>query len=137
MVSETDAIDYFIYSCFLKHIIIYWQFFGFLFFGFFFSVLEFELSSSCLLGRHSITWATLPTLFCVGYFPDGSRTVCLGWLQITILLISASWVARIRGINQQCPACFCSWMSIFWFWCTEVVDEVQYFLFRILWYILS
>jgi hypothetical protein len=32
------------------------------------------------------------------------RTVCLGWLQTTILLISASWVARITGMSLWCPA---------------------------------
>jgi hypothetical protein len=35
------------------------------------------LRASCLLDRHSTTWATLPTLFCVGYFQDWiSRTIC-------------------------------------------------------------
>jgi hypothetical protein len=28
-------------------------------------------------------------------------TICLGWLWTVILLISASWVARITGINHQ------------------------------------
>jgi hypothetical protein len=35
------------------------------------------------------------------YFGDGvSWTICLGWLQTTIL-ISASWVARIIGMSHQ------------------------------------
>jgi hypothetical protein len=36
----------------------------------FLMVLEFELKlkASCLLGRHTITQATLPALFCVGCF---------------------------------------------------------------------
>jgi hypothetical protein len=29
------------------------------------------------------------------------RTMCSGWLQILILLISASWVARITGLSHQ------------------------------------
>jgi hypothetical protein len=31
-------------------------------------------------------------------------TIYLGWLQTWILLISASWVARITGVGYQCPA---------------------------------
>jgi hypothetical protein len=30
-----------------------------------------------------------------------SRTICLGWFQIAILLISASWVARITRVSHQ------------------------------------
>jgi hypothetical protein len=32
------------------------------------------------------------------------QAICLGWLQITILMISASWEARITGMNQWYPA---------------------------------
>jgi hypothetical protein len=43
--------------------------------------------------------------FCEGFFEIGSHgTTCLGWLQTVILLISASWVARITGVSHQCPA---------------------------------
>jgi hypothetical protein len=41
----------------------------------------------------------------------------LGWLWTMILLISASWVARIIGMNYWCPASngsFYSWPSILW-----------------------
>jgi hypothetical protein len=31
------------------------------------------------------------------------RTVCLGWLQTTIPLISASWVARMTGVSHRHP----------------------------------
>jgi hypothetical protein len=31
-------------------------------------------------------------------------TVCLGWFWIMILLISASWVARITGVSHWYPA---------------------------------
>jgi hypothetical protein len=63
--------------------------------------------ASCLLGRHSITWATLLALFlCVlGIFRDRvSWTACLDWLRTTVLLISASWVARRIDVNLQCSA---------------------------------
>jgi hypothetical protein len=43
--------------------------------------------------------------FCEGFFWDRvSRTVCPGGLRTAILLISASWVARITGVSHQCPA---------------------------------
>jgi hypothetical protein len=45
----------------------------------------------------STPWATLPVLFCEGFF-------CPGWLRIVILLISGSWVARITGVSHQLPA---------------------------------
>jgi hypothetical protein len=32
-----------------------------------------------------------------------SSTICWGWLQIVILLISASWVARITGVSHWHP----------------------------------
>jgi hypothetical protein len=45
--------------------------------------------------------------FVKGYFKKGSRgTICLGWLQTVILLISAIWVARIRGVSYWRPAIF-------------------------------
>jgi hypothetical protein len=60
--------------------------------------LRFELRASCLLGRHSTTSAPLPTLFCVGYFQDRVWwIICLGWLQIPILLIAASWVIGLQA----------------------------------------
>jgi hypothetical protein len=64
----------------------------------------FELMASWLLSRYFTTWATSPTLFCVGFFWDTvSQTSCLGWLQTVILLISASWVARIAGMSHWHP----------------------------------
>jgi hypothetical protein len=88
-------------------------------------VLAFELRVSRLLGRlfhlsHSARpfcvglfsqygglnsgptpWATPPTLFWNGFFQDRIlRATCLDWLQITILLISVSWVARITGMRH-------------------------------------
>jgi hypothetical protein len=50
-------------------------------------------------------WATPPALFLWRVFWDRvSQTICLGWLRTMILLISASWVARIIGMSHQCPA---------------------------------
>jgi hypothetical protein len=60
-----------------------------------------------LLGRYSTTWPTLPALFlgCVLIFEIGSCELsCLGWPQTAILLISASQVARIVGVNHWHPA---------------------------------
>jgi hypothetical protein len=38
--------------------------------------------------------------FVIFFFGDrGSWTICLGWFQTVILLISASWVARITGVS--------------------------------------
>jgi hypothetical protein len=33
-----------------------------------------------------------------------SQTICQGWLQTAILLISASWIARITGMSHWYPA---------------------------------
>jgi hypothetical protein len=72
------------------------------FFFFFLLVLGFELNASGLLDRHSTTWAMSP-LFCVGYFWDRVlQTICLGWLQMAFLLISASWVSSIIGVSHWC-----------------------------------
>jgi hypothetical protein len=41
----------------------------------------------------------------VGYFQDRfSWTICTDWLWTMILLICASWAARITGVNHQCLA---------------------------------
>jgi hypothetical protein len=38
----------------------------------------------------------------MGFFQDRvSWTICLGWLWTSILLISASRVARMTGVSQQ------------------------------------
>jgi hypothetical protein len=71
-----------------------------------FVILGFDLRSSHLLGRGSITWVTPLTLFGIMYFQDRVlHTVCPGWLRTTILLISASWIARITGTSHQ-DLCF-------------------------------
>jgi hypothetical protein len=40
-------------------------------------------------------------------------TVCPGWLQTLILLISTFWIARIIGVNHQCLAIYL--FAILWF----------------------
>jgi hypothetical protein len=43
--------------------------------------------------------------FCSGYFGGGVwKTICPGWLRTTILLISASQVARLTGLSYWCLA---------------------------------
>jgi hypothetical protein len=63
------------------------------------------------LNSGSTPWATLPALFCDRSFRDRvSWTVCLGWLRTTILLIPASWIARIVGMSH--------WrLAVHLFWC--------------------
>jgi hypothetical protein len=46
-------------------------------------------------------WATLPALF---FWDRVSPTICLDWLRTMILLIFASWVARITGVRHWHPA---------------------------------
>jgi hypothetical protein len=67
-----------------------------------FSTLGFELRASCLLGRCSITCATPPALFYIGYIWDMvSQIVCWDWLGTLTFQISASWVAKVAGISHQ------------------------------------
>jgi hypothetical protein len=55
----------------------------------------------CSLNSGPTPWATPPALFCDGFFEIGSHKLfSLGWLQTTILMITASWVARITGMNH-------------------------------------
>jgi hypothetical protein len=56
------------------------------------------------LNSGSTPWATPPATFCDGSFQYRVLwTICLGWFWTVILLISASWVARIIGLSHQCP----------------------------------
>jgi hypothetical protein len=48
------------------------------------------------LNSGPIPWTTPPALFCDRVW----GTVCPGWLQTSILLISASWVAGITGVSH-------------------------------------
>jgi hypothetical protein len=69
---------------------------------FFFSELGLEIRA------YTLSHSTSP-FFCDEYFRDRvSRAIYPGWLRTMILLISASWVARVTGMNHQPPALFCS-----------------------------
>jgi hypothetical protein len=60
---------------------------------FVFVVLGFELRA------YTLSQSTSPFLWWV--FRDRvSPAICLGWLWTAILLISASWVARITGLSH-------------------------------------
>jgi hypothetical protein len=55
------------------------------------------------LNSGSSPWPTPLALFLWRVFPDRvSWTICLGWLRTAIILISASWVARIAGVSHLC-----------------------------------
>jgi hypothetical protein len=73
--------------------------------------LGFELGALHLQSRHFTAWATLPLhSILVWLFGDmDSRTVCPGWPQIMIPLISTSQVARLPGVS---PEKLCSLTSI-------------------------
>jgi hypothetical protein len=59
------------------------------------------------LNSGPMPWATPPSLFCKGFFQDSiSQTICPCWPQTLILLICASWVARITGMSHWCLALF-------------------------------
>jgi hypothetical protein len=63
----------------------------------FLAALGFELKT-CTLSQ-----STSPFLWWV-FWDRVLWTICLGWPQIAILQLSASWVARITGVSHQCPA---------------------------------
>jgi hypothetical protein len=59
------------------------------------------------LNSEPSSWATPPAHFWDRFFWDRvSWTISLGWLWTAILLISASWVAKIIWVSHQCPAHF-------------------------------
>jgi hypothetical protein len=63
------------------------------------------IRTPCLLRRLSINWTTPLAFFCNEFFQDRvSRTICPGWLQTMILLISTSRVPRIIDVNPHCLA---------------------------------
>jgi hypothetical protein len=104
------------------------------------SNMEFELRASSLLCTHSITWVTLAVLSWIFFFfffcGSGIWTqalhldplhqnflmhfikigflelFALGWLWTTVLLISASWVARITGMSHQRLDVFFSFRNV-------------------------
>jgi hypothetical protein len=55
----------------------------------------------------STTWTTSAALFVLGIFKIASQELfAQGWIWIAVLLISASWVARVTGVNHQHLAYF-------------------------------
>jgi hypothetical protein len=71
------------------------------FFFFIFSSIGFELRASCLLGRWATTWATLPALFCFGYFWNRvSRTICLAW-RLTAIRLQSSLLMPQEYLDLQ------------------------------------
>jgi hypothetical protein len=55
-------------------------------------------------GLNSLSHSTSPILWWVfSRRVRVSRTIYPGWPWTTILLISASWVARITGVSHWCP----------------------------------
>jgi hypothetical protein len=67
------------------------------------------------LNSEPTPWATPPALFCDGYFQDRvSQTICPGWLRIEILLIFASWVARIAGVSHWHLAEYCVFVRCYY-----------------------
>jgi hypothetical protein len=59
------------------------------------------------LNSRSSPWATPPVLFCEGFVQDRvSQTIFLDWLPTAILLISASWIARIYRLRYWLPIVF-------------------------------
>jgi hypothetical protein len=84
--------------------------------SFFFVVLGFEI--------RNYIWTTPPTLFWMGVWV--SQTICTGWLWTMILLISASWVARITGWVFRTGLCFIL-VPVVCVFCLPVLLEVCQF----------
>jgi hypothetical protein len=93
----------------------------------FFSVLGLELRA------YTLSHSTSPFLWRV-FWDRVSKTICPGWLHTTILLISASWVARITDMSHRCQAPMSIFVFLqflqpiftnffFNFWCWEVNPE--------------
>jgi hypothetical protein len=61
-------------------------------------VLEFELRV------YTLSHSTSPVLWWVFFKIESRELFCLGWFWTTVLLISASWVARITGVSCWCLA---------------------------------
>jgi hypothetical protein len=56
------------------------------------------------------------------------QSICPGWLWTVILLIFASWVARIIGMSCQCPASHSFWIRVL---LTETLHQLySIFIFR-------
>jgi hypothetical protein len=72
------------------------------------------------LNSRPTPWAIPSALCCDGFFRDRvSRTICLGWLQTLILLISAFWVAKITSMSHWRLA---YWVFFFTFLTTAGIE---------------
>jgi hypothetical protein len=64
----------------------------------------FTLTKQALIMQAPYHLSHTSSSFCCGYFGDGIlQTISLGWTQ-TVILTSASQVARITGVSHQHPA---------------------------------
>jgi hypothetical protein len=70
-------------------------------------VLGFELRASYLI--YCPSHSANPFL-CWYFWDRVSKTICPGWLQTMILLISASWIARLQA--WVASTCFCRWRLV-------------------------
>jgi hypothetical protein len=62
------------------------------------------------LRAYSLSHSISPFFVCDGFFRDRVLiTICLGWLQAAILLISASWIARITGMSTSIQLWYRFW----------------------------
>jgi hypothetical protein len=76
---------------------------------------EFFFVCVCYWGLNSgpSPWATPPALFLWRVFWDRVLwTICPGWPRTVILLISASWVARITGMSHWHLAYECIFLNL-------------------------
>jgi hypothetical protein len=77
---------------------------------------EFEFRALCFQSRHSTAWVTPSAHFVRIIFWDRvSGTFCLDYLWTVILLISASWVARITDGSQGHLTPGAGFL-FFWYW---------------------
>jgi hypothetical protein len=84
---------------------------------FFFLWDGFEFRALCLQIRYLLLEPRLQSVLLWLFWRCGSQTVCPGWPQTTILLISASWVDRITGVRHRhwaarIPSIF--WIGVFY-----------------------
>jgi hypothetical protein len=92
---------------------VFWETaFLFYFYSFIYLFEDWGLNSGSTLSA-----SPLIILFCDGFFWDRvSWTIYLDWLRTVILLISASWVARITDMNHWCLAIFIFIFLMMSFW---------------------
>jgi hypothetical protein len=96
-----------------------WLFYSF--FSIFLVGLDFELRASFMLSRqlvYHLNHSTSLFFLCVcdGFFLDRvSQTICPVWLWTVVLLICASWEARITGVSWWLAlAVFLFWFDFKW-----------------------